>query len=109
MTQEENNSSVEVKIFDQTYSLCGPDPGYIRELAEYVDARMRITAEEDATTDSEQLAVLAAVRIASEYHLLKTKLEGEETETSGEEETTGRSRFLCFSVGETGQAGKPVT
>jgi len=84
MTQEANDSSVEVKIFDQTYSLCGPDPEYVLKLAEYVDSRMREIANETHTADSEQLAVLSAVRIANENHLLKAKLDGKET--SGEEE-----------------------
>ena len=64
MTQE----AVQVEIFDQAYTLCGGDPDYIVMLAEYVDAKMRSIADEDATADSSQLAVLAAVRIADEYH-----------------------------------------
>jgi hypothetical protein len=38
--------------------------------------------------------VLAAVRITSEYHLLKAKLKGEEKEMSGAEETTEKRRFF---------------
>ena len=98
----------------QAYSLCGGDPDYIVMLAEYVDAKMRSIADEDATADSTQLAVLAAVRIANECHVLKRKLdggvsdsstsnhspewkawektmpEGGETKTSGEEVRSGR-------------------
>ena len=40
---------------------------------------MRIIAE-TGTADSARLAVLAALNIADEYHLLKTKLESAETE-----------------------------
>jgi len=94
VTQEANNASVEVKIFGQAYSLCGPDPEYILKLAEFVDGKMRSVADEDATADSLQLAVLAAVRITSEYHLLKAKLKGEEKEMSGAEETTEKRRFF---------------
>ena|SRR5215472_12457160 len=82
MTQEAHNSSIEVEIFDQTYSLCGPDPEYVLKLAEYVDSRMREIANETHTADSEQLAVLSAVRIAAEYHLLKAKLDGGVSDSS---------------------------
>src|SRR5579864_5511565 len=65
------NSSVRVEIFDQAYNLRGSDPEYILKLAEYVDRKMRAVAEQTATVDSVRLAVLAALNIADEYHLLK--------------------------------------
>ena len=34
MTQEANDSTVQVEIFGQTCTLCGGDPGYIRKLAQ---------------------------------------------------------------------------
>jgi cell division protein ZapA len=67
------NSSVRVDIFDQAYNLRGSDPEYILKLAEYVDGKMRAVAEQTATVDSVRLAVLAALNIADEYHLLKRK------------------------------------
>ena len=66
-----NNSSVRVEIFDQGYNLRGTDPEYILKLAEYVDSKMRAVAEQTHTVDSSRLAVLAALNIADEYHLLK--------------------------------------
>ena len=68
-----NGSSVRVEIFDQPYNLRGSDPDYIFKLAEYVDTRMRAVAEQTATVDSARLAVLAALNIADEYHILKRK------------------------------------
>src|SRR5262249_24621373 len=88
MTQEANNSSVQVEIFGQAHTLCGKDPDYIRKLAQFVDSMMRAIAETHPT-DSNQVPVLAALNIAHEYHLLRTKLAGEERETSGVEETPG--------------------
>ncbi|MBO0912195.1 MAG: cell division protein ZapA [Acidobacteria bacterium] len=73
---EANNSNVRVEIFDQAYNLRGTDPDYILKLAEYVDLKMRAVAEQTQTVDSARLAVLAALNIADEYHLLKTKLDG---------------------------------
>ena len=68
-----SGNSVRVEIFDQTYSLRGTDAEYIGKLAEYVDAKIRAVAEQTTTVDSLRLAVLAALNIADEYHLLKRK------------------------------------
>ena len=67
---KENTSSVRVEIFDQAYNLRGSDPDYILKLAEYVDGKMRAVAEQTHTVDTVRLAVLAALNIADEYHLL---------------------------------------
>jgi cell division protein ZapA len=68
-----NVNSVRVEIFDQAYNLRGTDPDYIFKLAEFVDTKMRLVAEQTATIDSLRLAVLAALNIADEYHILKRK------------------------------------
>ena len=67
--------SVRVEIFDQAYNLRGSDAEYITRLAEYVDGRIRTIAAQTTTVDSVRLAVLAAVNIADELHLLKRKYE----------------------------------
>jgi len=69
------NGSVRVEIFDQVYNLRGSDADYILGLAEYVDGKMRAVSQQTATVDSVRLAVLAALNIADEYHLLKRRLE----------------------------------
>jgi cell division protein ZapA len=69
------NSSVRVEIFDQAYNLRGSDPKYILQLAEYVDSKMRAVAQATNTIDTVRLAVLAALNIADEFHLLKRKQE----------------------------------
>ena len=73
--QDSTNASVRVEIFDQAYNLRGSDPEYIVKLAQYVDAKMRAVAEQTHTVDTVRLAVLAALNIADEYHLLKRRLE----------------------------------
>lgn len=76
MSQNGNgNGSVRVEIFDQTYNLRGSDSEYIQKLAEYVDTRMRQIAQQTSTIDSLRLAVLAALNIADELHVLKRKHE----------------------------------
>ena len=74
--KDASNSSVRVEIFDQAYNLRESDPEYILKLAEYVDSKMRAVAEQTSTVDSVRLAVLAALNIADEYHLLKRKGDG---------------------------------
>jgi cell division protein ZapA len=71
--KDAQNTSVRVEIFDQAYNLRGSDPEYILKLAEYVDAKMRAVAEATNTIDTARLAVLAALNIADEYHLLVKK------------------------------------
>jgi cell division protein ZapA len=66
---------IRVEIYDQVYNLRGVDAEYIIKLAEFVDGKMRSVAEQTSTIDSLRLAVLAALNIADEYHLLKKKYE----------------------------------
>jgi cell division protein ZapA len=69
------NGSVRVEIFDQIYNLRGSDADYIIKLAEYVDGKMRAVSQQTSTVDSVRLAVLAALNIADEYHLMKRRME----------------------------------
>lgn len=71
--QKSAAGSIRVDIYDQSYNLRGSDADYILKLAEYVDLKMRAVAEKTATVDSLRVAVLAALNIADEYHLLKKK------------------------------------
>jgi len=77
---EAQSAGVRVEIFDQAYNLRGSDPAYILRLAEYVDAKMRAVAEATNTIDTARLAVLAALNIADEYHLLRKRLDGGATD-----------------------------
>ena len=76
MANPPSSNSVRVEIFDQSYNLRGTDSDYIHKLADYVDEKMRVVAEQTATVDSLRLAVLAALNIADEYHILKRKYDG---------------------------------
>ncbi len=78
--KDAQNGSVRVEIFDQAYNLRGSDPEYILKLAEYVDSKMRAVAEATNTIDTVRLAVLAALNIADEYHLLRRKQENGSTD-----------------------------
>jgi cell division protein ZapA len=78
--KDAQNGSVRVEIFDQAYNLRGSDPESILKLAEYVDSKMRAVAEATNTIDTVRLAVLAALNIADEYHLLRRKQENGATD-----------------------------
>ena len=73
--KDAQNASVRVEIFDQAYNLRGSDPDYILKLAEYVDSKMRAVASATNTIDTVRLAVLAALNIADEFHLLKKNID----------------------------------
>ena len=73
LAQSNGNGSVRVEIYDQTYQLRGSDPEYISKLADYVDTKMRLVAQQASTVDSLRVAVLAALNIADEYLMLKSK------------------------------------
>ena len=69
MTEEPRSSPneyVTVEIYDQLYHLSGDDPKHIRDLAAYVDAKMRAVAAQGKTADSLRVAVLAALNLADE-------------------------------------------
>jgi len=92
--QAAQSGSVRVEIFDQAYNLRGSDPEYILKLAEYVDAKMRAVAEATNTIDTVRLAVLAALNVADEYHLLKRKQE------SGATDYQKRAHLLADALDE---------
>ena len=74
-TQSTAAPPIRVEIYDQVYNLRGVDAEYILKLAQFVDGKMRSVAEQTSTVDSLRLAVLAALNIADEYHILKKKYE----------------------------------
>jgi cell division protein ZapA len=97
-----NNTSVRVEIFDQAYNLRGSDPEYILKLAEYVDGKMRAVAEQTNTIDTVRLAVLAALNIADEYHLLRKRSDGG---SSGYQQRAHKLVSALDKVLEDGRAG----
>ena len=56
---------VHVEIFGQTYAIrAGAEPGYVEQLAAYVDSEMREISRSGGAVDSVRIAVLAALNIA---------------------------------------------
>jgi cell division protein ZapA len=66
--------SVRVEIFGQVYSIKGvADREYIRELAAFVDARMKEVQKGTGTSDIYRVAILAALNISDELHRLRSQ------------------------------------
>ncbi|HRX16359.1 MAG TPA: cell division protein ZapA [Spirochaetota bacterium] len=65
-------SKVNVTIFGSTYNIQGDAPiEYISSLARYVDKKMDEVSSNMKSPNLLQVAVLAALNIADEYHQLK--------------------------------------
>lgn len=58
---------VQIDIHGQRYAVRSDlDPGYIDELAAYLDEKMRLAARETQSADSLRIAVIAALNLADE-------------------------------------------
>ncbi len=65
---------VKIEIYNQTYNVqADENEEYLKELAAYVDAKMRTVAEATRTVDSVRVAVLAALNIADELHTIRKR------------------------------------
>ncbi len=65
--------SVPVEIFGQTYSIKGKDPASIRQLAAFVDAKMKEVQKATGTADPHRVAILAALMICDELHRVQDR------------------------------------
>ena len=66
------DSKVQVEIYGQPYFIkAGADPDYIKNVAQYVDLKMREIASTIPTVDSLKISVLAALNITDEFLQLK--------------------------------------
>ncbi len=65
---------VQVEIFGQVYSLKGrDDPAYIRELAAFIDAKMKEVQKGTGTADPHRVAILMALTITDELYRLRER------------------------------------
>lgn len=72
--------NVKIEIYDQVYNVnADGNEDYLRELAAYVDGKMRSVADATHMVDSLKVAVLAALNIADETFAMRkrqTEIEG---------------------------------
>src|SRR5688500_14152499 len=72
MESSSSSPTIRVEIYNQIYNISSDgDTEYIIQLAEFVDSRMREISSGTLTVDSLKVAILAALHIADELHLLK--------------------------------------
>ncbi|MGC1454444.1 MAG: cell division protein ZapA [Nitrospirota bacterium] len=65
---------VQVEIFGQMYTIKGKDdPGYIRELAAFIDAKMKEIQKGTGTVDPHRVAILMALTITDELYRLRER------------------------------------
>jgi cell division protein ZapA len=65
---------VQVEIFGQVYSIKGKDdPAYIRELAAFIDDKMKEIQKGTGTADPHRVAILTALTIADELYRLRER------------------------------------
>ena len=76
--------SVQVEIFGQTYSIKGnDDPASIRELAAFVDAKMKEVQKGTGTADPLRVAILTALTMSDELNRLREQKGALEQSTEG--------------------------
>ena len=65
---------VKIEIYDQSYNVnADGNEEYLKELADFVDGKMRSIAESTRMVDSLKVAVLAALNIADETFTLRRR------------------------------------
>lgn len=70
---------MKVEIFDQTYNVqADGEEAYLRDVASFVDEKMRAVAQSTRQVDSTRVAVLTALNIADELFTLRKRQEGVE-------------------------------
>jgi cell division protein ZapA len=68
------SATVKIEIYDQSYNVnADGNEEYLKELAAYVDGKMRSIAESTRMVDSLKVAVLAALNIADETFTLRQR------------------------------------
>jgi cell division protein ZapA len=68
------SSTVKIEIYDQSYNVnADGNEEYLKELAAFVDGKMRSIAESTRMVDSLKVAVLAALNIADETFTLRQR------------------------------------
>lgn len=68
-----DSGKVRVSIYGQSYNIKGDaSPDYIQQLAEYVNEKMEEVGRNVNSSNSLQIAILAALNIADEYFQVRT-------------------------------------
>jgi cell division protein ZapA len=91
------STTTQVEIFGAVYNVRGDDDdGYLQNLADLVDRKMREIAQHVRPGDTTRIAILAALNLADELSQAQSRQEGERVEIKEkvEELTRKLSRAL---------------
>ena len=79
----DKTAAVHVEIFGQSYTVrAGTEPGYVEQLAGFVDSQMREVSRGAGAVDTVRIAVLAALNIADELFQTRSRVRDAE-QTAG--------------------------
>ena len=97
MVEKEDNQ-IKITIFGQEYSVKAPaDPTYIKNIAEYVDTKLReVQSGFSSTQSSNRIAILSAMNITDE--LFNAKKKGDSDNNEVEEKITSLIELIDESV-----------
>ena len=97
MVEKEDNQ-IKITIFGQEYSVKAPaDPTYIKNIAEFVDTKMReVQSGFSSTQSSNRIAILSAMNITDE--LFNAKKRGDSDNNEIEEKITSLIELIDESV-----------
>ena len=74
--------NITIQIYGESYTLkAGGDPAYIKEVAAFVDGKMREISSEGKAVTTDKVAMLAALNIADELFKSRREWERNEQET----------------------------
>ncbi|HEX9724837.1 MAG TPA: cell division protein ZapA [Vicinamibacteria bacterium] len=77
MNEGEESTLIPVDIFGETYNIrADEDREYVKDLARYVDAKMKSITSTGGGGNSLKIAILAALNIADEFFRLQREHDG---------------------------------
>ena len=96
--EDKEDNQIKITIFGQEYSVKAPaDPTYIKNIAEYVDTKMReVQSGFSSTQSSNRIAILSAMNITDE--LFNAKKKGDSDNNEVEEKITSLIELIDESV-----------
>ena len=91
--------NITIQIYGESYTLkAGGDPAYIKEVAAFVDEKMREISSGGKAITTDKVAMLAALNIADE--LFKSRLEWERRDQETDSKVEKLLRLLQEAIGD---------
>ncbi|WP_209122045.1 cell division protein ZapA [Alkalihalobacillus sp. BA299] len=86
--RETERTRTTVSIYGQQYTIVSEDgAAHVKEVAQYVDQKMKEIRKRNPLLDTTRLAVLTALNVADDYVKMKKRIEQLEAKLKEEDET----------------------